>query len=257
MRPCARPTLTVRGAEFGAAKPLLCVPLVARDLAGLLDQARAVHTLAADVVEWRADSFEDLSRESVQAAARELRTILSVEPIIFTLRAREEGGAAPIPADARSAVILDAVGTGLVDLIDVELFNGPSFIGPLLEASRPGGVRVILSFHDFQRTPEDDVLQATVGEMARLGADIAKVACMPQDPGDVLRLLHATYRARLAFPSLPLITMSMGRLGLASRVAGFLFGSDMSFAVGRQASAPGQIPIAELRSMIDGLLRHA
>jgi 3-dehydroquinate dehydratase-1 len=51
--------------------------------------------------------------------------------------------------------------------------------------------------------------------------------------------------------------MSMGRLGLASRAAGFLFGSDLSFAGGRQSSAPGQIPIAELRAIVDGLARHA
>jgi len=201
MRPCAQPVLTIRGAGFGGPTPLVCVPLVARDAPGLLEQARAVHALGPDVVEWRADSFEDLSAPSVHAAARELRAILPAEPIIFTLRAREEGGARPISSDTRSAVILDIVRAGLADLVDVELFNGPRFIEPLLEAARTHAVRVVLSFHDFQRTPGDEVLQAKVAEMARLGADIAKVACMPQDPADVLRLLHVTYLARQAFPA--------------------------------------------------------
>jgi 3-dehydroquinate dehydratase I len=256
MRPCADPTLTVRGAEFGGARPLLCVPLVARDHDGLLEQARVAHALAPDVVEWRADSFEDLSADSVCRAAGDLRAILD-EPVIFTLRAPEEGGATPIGPDARSAVIQQAIRTRFVDLVDIELFNGGAFIEPIAGVARAHDVRVILSFHDFEQTPEVDVLLDKVAAMARQGADIAKFACMPQQPGDVLRVLEATIASRQAFPALPLVTMSMGRLGLASRVAGFLFGSDMSFAVGQSASAPGQIPIADLRAMIEGLARYA
>jgi 3-dehydroquinate dehydratase-1 len=181
MRPCAQPPLTIRGAVLGGEKPLLCVPLVARDEADLLEQARAAHALAPDVVEWRADSWEELSAGRVRAAAADLRDILTSEPIIFTLRAPEEGGARPILADARRAVILDVISTGLVDIVDIELFNGPRFIEPLAAEARRRGVRVILSFHDFEQTPANEVLERKVTEMARLGADIAKVACMPRD----------------------------------------------------------------------------
>ena len=51
--------------------------------------------------------------------------------------------------------------------------------------------------------------------------------------------------------------MSMGALGSITRVAGFLYGSDMSFAVGKEASAPGQIPIADARQITDLLLRYS
>jgi 3-dehydroquinate dehydratase-1 len=79
---------------------------------------------------------------------------------------------------------------------------------------------------------------------------------MPRCEEDVLRLLDVTLRARREFPDLPLCTMSMGRLGSVTRVAGFLYGSDMAFAVGKEASAPGQIPIADARRMTDLLLRY-
>jgi len=118
-------------------------------------------------------------------------------------------------------------------------------------------VRVILSFHDFQSTPDSGALLATISEMVRQGADIAKIACMPRHAGDVLRLLDLTLTARRMFPAVPLCTMAIGGLGVLTRVAGFLFGSDMSFAVGQTASAPGQIPIAELRAAIDLLDRYA
>jgi 3-dehydroquinate dehydratase-1 len=89
------------------------------------------------------------------------------------------------------------------------------------------------------------------------GADVAKLAVMPRSAGDVLRLLEITWEARNRFPRLPLCTMSMGRLGTLSRVAGFLFGSDMAFAVGQETSAPGQIPIAEARALAGTLLKLA
>lgn len=257
MRPCAQPSLTVKNVEFGGPTPLVCVPLVARDLASLLEQARVAYTLSPDVVEWRVDSFEDLSNEAVRAAARELRSVLESVPIIFTLRAQEEGGATPLAPEVRSATIHDLLRTRLVDLVDIELFNGPRFIEPIANVAHGHGVTVILSYHDFKATPSVEFLVSKIAEMVRQGADIAKVACMPQEPGDVLRLLQATLIARQTFPSMPLITMSMGKLGVVSRVAGGLFGSDLSFAVGQVASAPGQVPIAELRTMIDGLLRFA
>ena len=67
---------------------------------------------------------------------------------------------------------------------------------------------------------------------------------MPKDVLDVLTLMKATYRARTEAVDLPMITMSMGDVGKISRVIGDLYGSDMSFVVGKAASAPGQIPVA-------------
>jgi len=93
--------------------------------------------------------------------------------------------------------------------------------------------------------------------MRERGASIAKVAVMPRSEEDVLRLLDVTIGARREFPDLPLCTMSMGRLGSITRVAGFLYGSDMAFAVGKEASAPGQIPIEDARRMAEHLLRYA
>jgi 3-dehydroquinate dehydratase-1 len=118
-------------------------------------------------------------------------------------------------------------------------------------------VRVILSFHDFHKTPANDALLSAISEMVHQGADIAKVASMPRDPSDVLRLLDVTLTARRLFPAVPLCTMSMGSLGVLSRVAGFLFGSDMSFAVGKAASAPGQIPIVDVRAAIEVLQTYS
>jgi 3-dehydroquinate dehydratase I len=82
----------VRGVQFGGSNSLSCVPLVAGDLNQLLQQANVVHRLAPDVVEWRANAYNDLSVERLVAAASDLRSALDDEPVVFTLRRGEEGG---------------------------------------------------------------------------------------------------------------------------------------------------------------------
>ena len=72
---------------------------------------------------------------------------------------------------------------------------------------------------------------------------------MPQGPQDVLTLLGATYAATQTV-GLPLISMSMGAYGSLSRMMGWVFGSTVTFAVGKSSSAPGQVPIEELQSML-------
>jgi 3-dehydroquinate dehydratase-1 len=69
---------------------------------------------------------------------------------------------------------------------------------------------------------------------------------MPKDPEDVLTLLGALWRASAA-GSIPLIGMSMGGFGSVSRIVGGVFGSALTFAVGKSSSAPGQIAIEDLR----------
>ena len=256
MRPCAAAPFVVRGLEFGGARPLFCIPLVAADGQQLLAQAKIAHELAADLVEWRADFHQDVTAAGLVDSMTRLRRVLTGEPIIFTLRAKAEGGAQEIPMETRRTCIEAVTASGLVDIIDVELSNEPRFLESAVRVAREHGVRVILSFHDFLQTPANEDLLEKISLMNRRGADVAKIAVMPQTSGDVLRLLESTRQARQCFPRLSLCTMSMGRLGVLSRIAGFLFGSDMAYAVGQESSAPGQIPIAEARALAEKLLTY-
>jgi 3-dehydroquinate dehydratase-1 len=224
------------------------------DLDGLRAQAGVARDLAPDVVEWRADGYADLTVAALLAAAREARAVLGALPILFTLRAAEEGGLQPLSADARAELAGAVLDSGLVDLVDMELCNGRAYLDPLMARARANGVRVILSFHDFQATPNSEALLGTIAAMVEQGCDIAKFACMPRTREDVLRLLQVTSTARDLYPAVPLCTMAMGGLGALTRVAGFLFGSDMAFAVGQVVSAPGQIPLAQARALTKGLL---
>ena len=257
MRPHLETPLRVRGLEYGGPKPLFCVPLVAPDLRHLLAQAEAAHELGADLVEWRADFYENATVNGFIDSLGRLRDALRDEPVIFTLRIKAEGGAREMPREARKACIEGVGSSRLADILDIELCNDSAFLESVVSVARRNGVRVILSFHDFEKTPATENLLGKISLMESSGADIAKIAVMPQAPGDVLQLLEVTLEARKRFTRLALCTMSMGPLGALTRTAGFLFGSDMAFAVGQQSSAPGQIPITEARSIAEKLLGYA
>ena len=85
------------------------------------------------------------------------------------------------------------------------------------------------------------------------GADLPKLAVMPNSPSDVLELLAATAEMAEQHPETPVITMSMGALGAVSRLCGETFGSAMTFANPGQASAPGQVALDVVNEVLDSL----
>ena len=117
-------------------------------------------------------------------------------------------------------------------------------------ASTANGLGLILSFHNFQSTPAQDVLSQRFAQAQQLGADVAKVAVMPQRLEDVLSVLGATLDSSQKL-NIPVVSMSMGGYGSLTRLFGGAFGSAMSFAVGAAASAPGQVPIEDLNKVLE------
>ena len=233
-------SVTVGGLSIGTGRPKLIVPITAESKAELLQAAQAVRHSPAQLAEWRLDRFEPVTRkESLLDAAQALCAALGDLPVLATYRTVKEGGGGVISETQYAALIETLADSGLVDLIDIELFTGEDFVRREISYCHEKGVKVILSSHDFARTPPKEEMTARLRRMEALGADIAKLAVMPQTPEDVLTLLSAT-AAR------PVVTMSMGRLGAVSRIAGEVFGSALTFGAVGQSSAPGQLEAAAL-----------
>lgn len=244
---CKRP-VQVKGHTIGGDAPLVCLPLVAADRKSLLDQSKDLLSLNPDLLEWRIDGFDAVDDiEAGLAALRDLTAAIDPVPLIYTCRIDAEGGMCRLAKGQRLAVIEAAIDTGLVDIVDVELCNDAAFIETIMAKAAANGTKVILSFHNFESTPEESVILERLQRAQEMGADIAKVAVTPKNYRDVLVLLSATLRAREALLEIPIVTMSMGVEGVVTRLAGGLFGADITFAIGKKASAPGQIPIGELR----------
>jgi 3-dehydroquinate dehydratase-1 len=249
--------IDARGRKLGGETPLICTPLVGRSRERILAEAASVVPKKPDIIEWRVDFFEKIGdAASVLAVARALRGAAGELPIIFTRRSVKEGGEPIKIGDEEIVRLYDAVAASrLVDFIDFEMGNDPDHVRRVRDSTRAHETRLILSYHNFGYTPGVEFLVQRFLEAERLGADVAKVAVMPRDRMDVLTLLAATAQAD-AKGGIPLISMAMGPLGSVTRMIGGVFGSSLSFAVGEAASAPGQIPIADLNTVYD-IIRRA
>lgn len=255
MRPQSRNKVIVKNKVFGGERILTCIPLVAGNKEILLSQAREVCNLKPDIIEWRADYFETVSdAKSVVDGLMDLSRIIGETPLIFTLRHHREGGQARLTQEKRLEIIRESINTGHVDILDVEIINGSNFINIVKSFIIEKDTKLILSYHNFNETPDEGFMLDMIKKGESLGADIVKIAVMPQNHGDVLRLLGVTYRSRNIIDT-PLISMSMGDIGVVTRVIGGLFGSDMTFAMGKEPSAPGQIPIGDINTVLD-ILGH-
>lgn len=244
----------VKNVAIGAGMPKICVPLVANTREEVLEQAASLRDLPADLAEWRFDHFYEVSSLSlltVLTFLSELRQTLGDTPLIFTFRTAQEGGQKQLSLQSYIELYHTVITSGLVDLVDIELSLGDAPVARLLETARAKDVKVILSNHDFEGTPSKEELIARLQRMQDMGADIAKIAVMPQEPEDVLTLLSAT-KAFSDTADIPIITMAMGGLGTLSRVAGEMFGSAVTFGSAGKESAPGQLPL----DLLKGALEH-
>jgi 3-dehydroquinate dehydratase-1 len=250
--------ITLNGTPLaGGQVPAVCVPLVARTAAELQAEAAQAAARQPDLLEWRVDFFEGIGDAAqVVRAAGAIRQAAGGIPLLFTRRREREGGQ-PIALDEAAvvAVYRAVCQARAADAVDFEMGNDEADVRAVREASAAAGIALFLSFHDFAKTPPSVELVERFRLAHRLGADVAKVAVMPQAPEDVLVLLQATLAASRALP-IPVVSMSMAGLGALTRVVGAAFGSAMTFAVGQQASAPGQLPVDELRAAL-GVLRRA
>lgn len=252
MRLQARRPFPVGSSLLGGPSVLLCVPLVAATAAEAIRQARELGAMEPDCIEWRADHLVGVEPAEIPSLLAELAGAAR-RPLVVTNRHSAEGGKAPQDEERRIAVLAAAAASGIPAMVDVELATSAALARQVSEAAGRTGVRVIRSWHDFTATPSATALLERLRAMQEAGADAAKVAVMPEAPEDVIRLLSAGLEARRTFLDIPCILMSMGVLGSMTRLAGGYFGSDLTFAVGELASAPGQIELGLVRRALAAL----
>ena len=244
-------TLKIRNMVIGEGIPKIIVPLVGKTEEEILAEAAYVKGLAPDVVEWRGDVYEHIEDfEAVKAILAKLRSVFEEELLLFTFRSHKEGGKKEISETLYVKLNETVIRSQQIDLVDIELFNEKENVEKLIAAANDHGVFVIMSNHDFNKTPAKEDIISRLCQMHEYGAHILKIAVMPQNARDVLTLLDATYTMKTEYADRPIISMSMAGTGVISRLAGEVFGSDFTFAAGKEASAPGQIPVEELRKAL-------
>ena len=244
--------IKLKNLEIGSGRPKICCPVMGSTAEEVLEQAELANEANCDMIEFRADHFEDiLDLPKVKSLLRKMKRAC-VKPSIFTLRRFEEGGKREIPIDYYRELLEMVAGSALSDLIDVEIsaIDGDK---EFIEGLQDCGVYVVMSKHDFDGTPSAEEIRDTYIAMRDLGADIAKVAYMPNSKNDVLNLMSATLDVTSDRSFCPVIAISMGKLGVVTRVIGEFLESAVTFAALSQASAPGQLNVKEMQGILDTL----
>lgn len=243
--------VTIKNVKIGEGVPKICVPMVGETIDQLVEEANFLKNLDLDVVEWRVDFFENVTNiDKVKEALQAIRTVLTDKPIIFTFRSAKEGGQKEVSTEFYFELNKRIVETKQVEVIDVELFNEEEDVKDLVEAAHINGLAVIISNHDFKKTPSKEEIISRLRKAAELGGDLPKIAVMPTCAADVITLLDATRIMNEEYAKGPIITMSMAGKGVISRLSGEIFGSALTFGAAKKVSAPGQISVVDLRKTI-------
>ncbi len=231
---------------LGEGRTKIIVPLMPGASSEVPAALAALEGQPVDVIEWRVDHVAD--PELAVGVGVALRTSTSL-PILLTYRTDREGGLGNLPDDAYAELVGRLLRLELADAVDIEYSRSPTAVAALFDAARAAGVPVVASFHDFHTTPGREAILGHLRAQDALGADVLKIAVTPRSALDVAELLAASAAASAEFGR-PLIAISMGELGLVSRVAGSVFGACATFATVGAASAPGQVPAAELAPLL-------
>lgn len=276
-------SVKVRNMIVGEGMPKICAPIAEMTKERIIESAEQIKTMPVDLVEWRADWYKDVmtdekrpDTEKVVEVLKDLRETLGEIPLLVTLRTAGEGGERTVGAEAYVAFYQNVISSGYADLIDVELYAGAGDMDDMSKAKQPGqnettlfdavrvileyahthDVKVIVSNHDFDKTPTKEEIIIRLRKMQELGADIAKIAVMPGNKKDVLTLLAATEEMNCHYRETPVAAIAMGKEGVLSRLCGEVFGSAITFGTAGRISAPGQIDVRNLKEILENLHKN-
>lgn len=233
--------------------PKICVPLTGITDYQVLNDLKTLRNLDYDLVELRIDYYENV--EDFPKVIELLNKIRKhfTKPILFTFRTKDEGGMHEMSEEKYFSLNQHIIESGLIDLVDIELLRNEEKIKDTISLAKKKDVKVIMSNHDFSMTPSKEEIISRLVKMQEYDADITKIAVMPNCEEDVLTLMAATLEMKKEKGDRPFITMSMGSLGVVSRLTGQLFGSCLTFASLNNSSAPGQIKVKNARKILNSL----
>lgn len=244
-------TYSVKGVTIGALPVKTIVPITAKTADQALTQASLIAANPdADMAELRIDLLDFASdTKRVIELGQQINQILAHKPLIATIRTSNEGGKLSISDTDYEKAYQAYLDQPFMQLLDIEMFRKDSDLKKLVQLAHQKQVLVVMSNHDFDKTPSQQEIEHRLMQQDNMGADILKIAVMPKNTSDVYTLMNATLATHQR-TNKPLLTMSMGKLGAISRVATANMGGSMSFGMIGEASAPGQIDVTQLKKIL-------
>lgn len=243
---------TVRGIHIGEGKPKVCLPIVGKNEKEIIQQFQSFQGLPYDVIELRIDFYQEIrNSSSLKSVLQKLRSMTDL-PILLTYRSSREGGQMQLSDEEYQTFVKQACESQCIDLIDIELMSGNALVFQLVEIAHQNDIKVVMSNHDFDKTPCFSDMMNRLEQMEILGADICKLAVMPITYKDVITLLNMTLEMSHKLER-PIVTMAMGKIGVISRITGELTGSSMTFVSAGKISAPGQMNVIDMQVLLEAI----
>ena len=225
--------------RFRSDKGLLkiCVPIMEGTPGAALRRMKDADRIA-DLIELRVDSLKPPSLRELLGAGE--------KPRIVTPRRKEEGGKFAGEERDRLKILKEACALGAA-YVDVEVGSGRRFLKETFACRRR--TRIILSFHDFQKTPSPQELERLLIRMIGFGADVVKIVTYAQSFEDNLSVLALIPSARKKGQKI--LSFAMGAKGRMSRIFAPFLGAAWTYAAleKEKASAPGQLTVQEMKTI--------
>lgn len=217
----------------------VCTSIGKKNVTEVLEQADKVAPVS-DVIEVRLDMLDEID---LQLLINTIRI-----PLLITNRPTWEGGEYSGDERTRIDYLKEAIRLGC-EYVDIELLAPEESRLQLLNEKKRSNANLIVSWHNFEKTPAAPELSKTLEQMAKCGADIGKIITMAHDYHDVLRVLQLQEEA--AGIDFPLIAFCMGQAGTISRLATLELGGYMTYCAADEgeATAPGQLSVQALRQI--------
>jgi 3-dehydroquinate dehydratase-1 len=214
---------------------MICLPVVEDNVEDAIKTAEKYLEIA-DIVEFRVDMLKEVSEEDIERFAK--------YPCIITVRADWEGGFWKYSNEERLNLIKKAIECN-AKFVDIELKEERNKELVKFRDEIGSKTRVIISYHDFEKTPSKEELIEIVEKALSIG-DIAKFATMANSKEDVLNILEVINK----YPG-KIIGIGMGEKGKLTRILGVYFGSILTFASYKgKSSAPGQVDVDTLKEIL-------
>mgnify|MGYP000212134084 CR=1 FL=1 len=221
---------------------MICIPVAGRDVREVILKAERASELG-DLLEIRADFLRDLRGLEDLYSLREIG-----KPLILTVRSRYEGGMFEGGEEERIDLILELNEILRPDYVDVEVMSN---IAPRVVEEVGGAAKILMSYHDFNRTPEREELEEIVRRARSTGGDFVKIATLVERREDAITIVNLLEKGSDVIP------VPMGRLGCVLRSILPFLGVPFTYASleGGEKFAPGQ-PSAEVLREIWSLLKR-
>ncbi|MFH5835773.1 type I 3-dehydroquinate dehydratase [Proteiniclasticum sp. C24MP] len=238
----------------------ICVTLTPGTVEELRRDLKTLRGKEFSIIEWRADYLLLTARlsEEIETGIRLIKEAVPEKPLIFTYRWKEEGGQTSLDPKELLRIRRVVVKQNLADILDIEMHwfrsaqneeNLDAYFA-LVAQAKELGMSVLLSWHDFQKTPDEESLLRILRTQEKLGADIAKIAVFAVVKNDRERLMTASRNGAQSL-GIPHIALSMGDLGKRSRYDKKSSMTCVTFAPVHNPSAPGQLTLDELKERLN------